>query len=869
MKSHHGPSIFPGSAILAGVRAKGVFLPVSIIVGTLFFTLVGFVQAQEVTFSSGNLGFTDIRSMGSIGAPVSLFVTHSGSVTSQGDAAMNANLARSNFGVSGTGIKVGVISDSFDLSGTNYLVDQASNDLPGPNNTAGYTTAVNVLKDDTYASLTDEGRAMAQIIHDVAPGAEIMFHSAFNNFTGGSDLNSIANAIDALRVAGANVIVDDVGLLNQPFFQDGVTAQAVNNAKAAGIAYFSSAGNSGNQAYKGTFDGASGGFHDFDANNSEGGDTALNIAVADGYTARVAVQWSDPYPSVAAPGNAADFDVGLYDFDAGEFADTSARNQGAGDDPWEIVSVTNTSGADKQYGLQIQHYSGETNRQLKAVVFGSGAIADDDDTNSPALFGHAAAEGGVAVAANRYSIPGSVESFSSRGPTEILFDPSGNPISEIRDTPLLTAPDGVSTTVSGFGTFYGTSAAAPHAAAVAALVLERANNVGKTLSVDELYQTLFDSAVDIEGAGYDNLSGWGRVDADAAVASVFSSATIDVTPESRVGTDPLAPVVRNSGETISVENTAVAGSDNAKLSNVNIATEAAYGNRFSYTGAQFVDDQLIAPGQTVVATIGFDSSNLLNGVTVTGTFSFNALGDAAAAEGEAGTHAYNLSATVSGNTGGGSAIVGGGQSYAGLASTSDETLASTATLKGGANDNGASETIDMSWRPADAGNEVEGVFVSDVVDLTGIGGGDIFILEMSWDPAKLIADANGVDSLAEAQAFAESGKVFVMTNQGDAGSTAWIHAADATSQGDLDQAALFHGVEDSFDQFVTNGLFDPDNLTTGDLGEWGIVWNEGNGTYTAFIITDHNSEFAVVPEPSTLVLAIIGLFFIAGWRRRK
>ena len=76
----------------------------------------------------------------------------------------------------------------------------------------------------------------------IAPGALLMFHSAFNNGSG-SPGKTIADAIDALRIAGANIIVDDVMSLNEPWFQDGVAAQAVNVAKAAGIAYFSSAEN--------------------------------------------------------------------------------------------------------------------------------------------------------------------------------------------------------------------------------------------------------------------------------------------------------------------------------------------------------------------------------------------------------------------------------------------------------------------------------------------------------------------------------------------------------------------------------------------------------------------------------------------------
>jgi len=91
---------------------------------------------------------------------------------------MNADAARANFGVNGSGIKIGVISDSY-----NFLGGEAtginSGDLPGVGNPSGFQSSVNVLRDATFG--TDEGRAMIELIHDLAPGAEILFHSAFNN----------------------------------------------------------------------------------------------------------------------------------------------------------------------------------------------------------------------------------------------------------------------------------------------------------------------------------------------------------------------------------------------------------------------------------------------------------------------------------------------------------------------------------------------------------------------------------------------------------------------------------------------------------------------------------------------------------------
>src|SRR5207249_1642733 len=97
-----------------------------------------------------------------------------------------------------------------------------------------------------------EGTAMLEIIHDLAPGAQLYFATAFNGIT------SFAQNIRDLRTAGCDIIVDDVFYFAETPFQDGqssgvisntnagVIIQAVKDVTAAGALYFSSAGNSGN-----------------------------------------------------------------------------------------------------------------------------------------------------------------------------------------------------------------------------------------------------------------------------------------------------------------------------------------------------------------------------------------------------------------------------------------------------------------------------------------------------------------------------------------------------------------------------------------------------------------------------------------------
>lgn len=147
-------------------------------------------------------------------------------------------MPRTEFNVDGTGVTIGVLSDSVNqyqetINGVQYTGLAASyqtGDL-NPNE------PVDVLADGPSGS-TDEGRAMLENIHDVAPGASLAFATAE-----GGDL-AMANNIQALATtAKANVIVDDVTYADEPFFQPGLISQAVNTVVNDGVTYFSSAGN--------------------------------------------------------------------------------------------------------------------------------------------------------------------------------------------------------------------------------------------------------------------------------------------------------------------------------------------------------------------------------------------------------------------------------------------------------------------------------------------------------------------------------------------------------------------------------------------------------------------------------------------------
>jgi len=128
------------------------------------------------------------------------------------------DIARTAFDVDGTGVTVGVISDSFGSAPgqvTDPAEDVALGVLPGPGNPCGYDTPVTVLADLAAGDGTDEGRAMLQLVHGIAPGAELLFH------TGQGGAEAMADAIVALAEAGADIIVDDLAYLTEPHFQQG------------------------------------------------------------------------------------------------------------------------------------------------------------------------------------------------------------------------------------------------------------------------------------------------------------------------------------------------------------------------------------------------------------------------------------------------------------------------------------------------------------------------------------------------------------------------------------------------------------------------------------------------------------------------
>src|SRR6266478_4684156 len=343
--------------------------------------LVALGMQRAVTFGrvvSGQLPISAIPAAAGLGslrfAQSAAAMTHVGSVSSQGDHAMRSDIARTTFGVDGSGINVGTLSDSFNCLG-GAAADTSSGDLPSPS-----VTVIQEISSCTGA--TDEGRAMLQIVHDVAPGASLAFASAFNG------LASFATNIQSLAAAGAKVIVDDVIYFAEPFFQDGILAQAVNNAVLGEVAYFSSAGNQARQSYESVFraggvfaqnsipsaPGAPSFFggtaHDFDPGG--GNDVFQRITVPNGAGFIMVLQWDSPAFSVSgAPGSLNDLDVYVLNANANQVV-AGANIDNLGNDPIEILSFTNTTGVTADFNIMIVEFAGPNPGLIKYVLFNLG-----------------------------------------------------------------------------------------------------------------------------------------------------------------------------------------------------------------------------------------------------------------------------------------------------------------------------------------------------------------------------------------------------------------------------------------------------------------------------------------------------------------
>lgn len=566
---------------------------------------------------------------------------NAGAVTSQGDYVQGSSALRSGGTLDGTGVTVGVLSDSF-----NCYATYAQNGIPASGVTGyasnGFTaseatdigtgdlpasSSINVLEeagagpaggglcsyDPTYDLPNgDEGRAMLQIVHDVAPGAQLAFYTAVNSEA------DMADGIKALAAAGAKVIADDVTYFDEPFFQDGLIAQAIDTVNASGVAYFSAAGNNGAIGYDNlapsftTHSSSPSGelLMNFDTTGATTV-TAMTASIPQlppGDFVAIVLEWDQPYVtgSPGSGGATSQLDLCFTGSGVGLIASpinpddpnggsnttigtntqvcTGANSKGV--DPYQILvvgypaSATNGPACPSDYGLpagatcssaqnitiQVGLAGGTAPHRIKLVVEDNGAGVTYPGPIVPAggtLQGHPGAAGAMAVGAAYWldtplcgTTPAQLESYSAKGGDPILFDTTGTALATpvTRQKPDIVGPDGVSNTFLGYAegafgsgacanttypNFFGTSAATPHVAAAAALLLQK--NPGATPA--QLYAALQKTAAPMSSSMPDYLNGAGFIQADAALADVPTAPDVTLN---------LSPTTINVGQSASL-----------------------------------------------------------------------------------------------------------------------------------------------------------------------------------------------------------------------------------------------------------------------------------------------------------------------------
>lgn len=461
-------------------------------------------------------------------SPLYKAISHVGSASNQADQALFANVARTQYSVDGTGVKVGVLSDSVNQFQGGLSASVASGDLP---------SNVQVLVDGAAGS-SDEGRAMLEQIHDIAPGASLAFSTASDPSAPG-DIG-FANGIRALAQVNSKVIVDDISYLDEPFYQDGIISQAITDVvNNQGVTYLSAAGNQANSGYESQFRGVNatvagvgtGRFMNFNPDPSGNAVTNLPITVTQAGEAFV-FQFDNPF--YTTNGVTSDLDIFILDSNNNVVASGTTNNI-ATQQPLEIVNLPGAG----NYTVAVRVNAGSpdvghivfldpvSNGVQISQQFGSAG-----QTFYPTTLGHESANSTIGVGAVPWfdappftnANPIKNEGFSSFGPALYVFDPNGARFAtpQVRQAPDVSAPDGndtsffipgllLSTTNPPPGTgaatgteldgnkfpnFFGTSSAAPNLAAVAALLKQLNPSATET----DILNAFKASAVPLNGA---------------------------------------------------------------------------------------------------------------------------------------------------------------------------------------------------------------------------------------------------------------------------------------------------------------------------------------------------------------------------------
>ncbi len=399
-------------------------------------------------------------------------------IISAGYTQLDVNQAYSTYGVTGQGVTIGVISNGV-------------NDITTVEN-AGELPIVTIRNAGGTGSADNEGTAMLEIVHDLAPNASLVFYGLGDTPT----YESLANGVNALDNAGCRIIVDDAFDPNEPYFSDdndlgaaihefitGATGSYSGGTWTGGT-YVTAAGNGAQDLYGGT-----GNFGSGSTNTFQDGKSYLQISVPPG-SYPIVLQWKDSWLTPL-------YDWNLQVEDAnGTMIGSSEQTQGPGVPPIERVNVTNTSGSNQTYRIILTASNGASELSIPFKIFAPGCTVTDNTIGNE-VFGHAAYPGVVSVAAYESDAQTTIASYSSRGPATMYSSETLQWQTE--NVPTITATSKVETYVGSsdlwiengqkMDPFDGTSAAAPAIAAIAALFFQAHGSLGNQDFYNDLIAT--------------------------------------------------------------------------------------------------------------------------------------------------------------------------------------------------------------------------------------------------------------------------------------------------------------------------------------------------------------------------------------------
>ncbi len=394
------------------------------------------------------------------------------------------------WGYDGSGVKVAIIDEGF--QGLDDLIQ--AGELPPDVVTRRFTRQGVVTR--TLRAESAHGAACAEIVHDLAPGAQLYlievddlvanFAAIFDDLAREQvQIVSISMAL-APRHRG-----DGRGLLGDPPVP---IYDLLDAARAQGLLVIKSAGNDAQRHYAGAFTDANGnGWHEFGVTREGRLDETLAFPVQADQPVALYLTWDDWGDDPLAPAARADYDLALFDAQGREIA-RSTRDQPGRNAPVDVLNTTPTVGG--TVTLRVRK-NGAFNESHAFHIFARKGVTAFDEYQVPgwSMSPPADAASLLAVGAAR-AYDDALAPYSAHGPT-----------ADGRLKPDLTGYTDVTVASPGYEDgFSGTSAAAPHVAGLAALLQSRA---AAPLSPDELEARLFAAAADKGQPGRDTLWGAG------------------------------------------------------------------------------------------------------------------------------------------------------------------------------------------------------------------------------------------------------------------------------------------------------------------------------------------------------------------------